>query len=501
MYPDCDSAIEDIVNEAVNAEETEKPVRIVLDNVDFSDGIKKKIIDEFDVVLKLLKFNDNAHQLFRQWYIDGRLYYNILLDPTAPKKGIQEMRLIDPRKIRKIKKVNKQKNKKNVEVVTGVEEYYIYNDKGLSEKTTDGVKLSKDAVVYVPSGNMDNTTGFMLGYLHKAVKVVNQLRMIEDSLVIYRLSRAPERRIFYIDVGNLPKLKAEQYVNDIMNKYRNKIVYDATTGEVRDDRKHMSMMEDFWMPRREGGKGTEITTLQGGQNLQNLQDVEHFQEKLYQCLNVPQGRLQQTSGFNIGKSSEISRDEIKFAKFVARLRKKFAQLFRDTLRVQLVAKGIISLEDWEDIVDLISFDYVRDNHFQELKESEILMNRLQTLQMIQPFIGQFYSAEWVKENVLMQDEELIQRILKQMADEKAKLDPALQPTPLDQATMQMQLDMQPDAPEGAPPAETPDPHEAAAIDMAKAEHQHKLDKDARTHDSTLKKSEIRVQAKSRPKTK
>jgi hypothetical protein len=494
MYPDVDTAIEDIINEAISAEEGVKPVRILLDDVQVPPTIKKKISEEFETICKLLKFKDNAHDIFRRWYVDGRIYYNILLNPDEPKNGIQELRMIDPRKIRKVKNVKKTKKPGGVEVVTGIEEYFLYNDKGLTEKTTDGVKLSTDAVVYVPSGRTDDNSGFMLSYLHKAVKVVNQLRMIEDALVIYRLSRAPERRIFYIDVGNLPKLKAEQYVSDIMNKYRNKIVYDATTGEVRDDRKHMSMMEDFWMPRREGGKGTEITTLQGGQNLQNLQDVEYFQGKLYQSLNVPVGRMQQTTGFNIGKSSEISRDEIKFAKFVARLRNKFAQLFTEALRVQLVAKGIISLEDWDDIKYDINYDFVRDNHFSELKDSEILQNRLATLQMMDPYIGRFYDPEWIRKNVLMQTDEEIAEILQRIEEAKAKADPAFEPTPLEQAQMQMQMEMQPDA-----GPEEDNSVQQTGLEMAKAEHQHGLDKDAAEHQHKLKKQEIKLQAQSRPK--
>lgn len=477
MYPAVDTAIEDIINEAIAAEEGQKPVRILLDDVQVPESIKKKILEEFDTIVKLLKFKANAHDMFRQWYVDGRIYYNILLNPDEPKKGIQELRMIDPRKIRKVKTVKKKKNPNGVEVVSGIDEYFLYNDKGLTEKTTDGVKLPADSVIYVPSGRKDDTSGFMLSYLHKAVKITNQLRMIEDALVIYRLSRAPERRIFYIDVGNLPKLKAEQYVTDIMNKYRNKIVYDATTGEVRDDRKHMSMMEDFWMPRREGGKGTEITTLQGGQNLQNLQDVEYFQGALYAALNIPQGRMQQTTGFNIGKSSEISRDEIKFAKFVARLRNKFAQLFTDALRVQMVAKGIISFEDWNDIKDDIAYDYVRDNHFAELKESEILQNRLTTMQMIEPYIGRFYDPDWVRTNVLMQTEEQITEIQKKIAEAKSKDDPAFHPAPLDQAQMDMQLGM--DADQVA--------HQGV-VDMHTAEHQ-----------SSLNKQEIKLQAQSKPK--
>ena len=338
QYSDCDGAIEDIVNEAIVADEDRRSVELELDELKVSASIKTKIKEEFDNVLRILKFDERAHELFRSWYIDGRLYYQILIDEENIKQGIVELRYIDPRKIRRIKNIKKERNKQGVDVVKEIEEYYLYNDKGITEQTTQGVKLALDSVVYCPSGYVDQNTGMMMSYLHKAIKPVNQLKMIEDSLVIYRISRAPERRIFYIDVGNLPKLKAEQYVTDIMNKFRNKIVYDATTGETRDDRRHLSMMEDFWMPRREGGKGTEITTLPGGQNLGEIQDIEYFQQKLYHALNVPISRLQPQQGFSIGRSQEISRDEVKFNKFIVRLRKKFSVLFSNALRVQLIAK-------------------------------------------------------------------------------------------------------------------------------------------------------------------
>ena len=341
QYTDCDAAIEDIVNEAIIADEDKKTVQIVLDNLKVSNGIKTKIEDEFNNVLKLLKFQERGHELFRQWYVDGRLYYQILFDEENVRAGIHELRYIDPRKIKKIKNVKKQKNPQGVEIVTTIDEFYLYNDKGITEQSTQGVKLPIDSVVHCPSGVLDSNTGMMLSHLHKAIKPTNQLKMIEDSLVIYRISRAPERRIFYVDVGNLPKLKAEQYVNDIMNKFRNKIVYDATTGETRDDRRHLSMMEDFWMPRREGGKGTEISTLPGGQNLGAIEDIEYFQNKLYHSLNVPVSRMQQSEGFSIGRSNEITRDEVKFNKFIVRLRRKFSVLFLEALKIQLVAKNVI----------------------------------------------------------------------------------------------------------------------------------------------------------------
>ena len=418
QYSDCDGAIEDIVNEAIVADEDKRPVDIVLDELDVSEPIKKKIREEFDNVLRILKFDERAHETFRAWYIDGRLYYQILIDESNIKQGIQELRYIDPRKIRRIKNIKKERTPQGVEVVKEVEEYYLYNDKGITEQTTHGVKLALDSVVYVPSGYVDPNTGMAMSYLHKAIKPVNQLKMIEDALVIYRISRAPERRIFYVDVGNLPKLKAEQYVSDIMNKFRNKIVYDATTGETRDDRRHLSMMEDFWMPRREGGKGTEITTLPGGQNLGEIQDIEYFQGKLYHALNVPVSRLQQQQGFSIGRSTEISRDEVKFNKFIVRLRKKFNMLFSNALRVQLVAKNIIKPEEWDDIVSKIKYDYLEDNHYSELKDAEILTQRVQILQQLDPYVGKYYSQAWVRKNVLRLDDEEIEQIEKEIEEEK-----------------------------------------------------------------------------------
>lgn len=592
-YADCDNAIEDIVNEAINIEDDKPGVNVVLDRLKMSDALKNKIRAEFNNVLGILEFDEKGHDIFRTWYIDGKIYYHILLDETRPEAGIIEMRQIDPRKIRRIKNVIKERGQNGVEIIRGIDEYYLFNDAGITEQSAQGVKLALDSVVYVPSGLIDGNTGLMLSYLHKAIKPVNQLKMIEDAVVIYRISRAPERRIFYIDVGNLPKLKAEQYVNDIMNRFRNKIVYDATTGEVNDAKRHTSLMEDFWMPRREGGKGTEITTLPGGcfamdtgvvlmddrvlsigeieaeldagkvlwtyscdeftgevkpgliswagvtqesaevmqltlsngesivctpdhkfpihgrgfveakdlcvgsaiislhksrttfydrtaggwaetatlldnvvcdnakaeytvgdgdkpedltiveiaeldqkirvgtltidageiyhahhtfalaagvftknSNLSDIADIEYFQNKLYQALSVPASRTQQASGFSIGRPSEITRDEVKFSKFIARLRKKFSALFLDTLRVQLIVKNIISPDDWDDIAHNIRFNFLRDNYFAELKEVEILQNRLNTLQLIDPHVGKYYSENWVRKNVLhlMEDE-------------------------------------------------------------------------------------------------
>jgi hypothetical protein len=443
QYSDCDGAIEDIVNEAIVADEDRHSIEIVLDEVNVSESIKNKIREEFGNVLKILRFNERAHEIFRSWYIDGRLYYQVLIDEKNVKKGVVELRYIDPRKIRRIKNIKKEKTPQGVEVVKEVEEYYLYNDKGITEQTTHGVKLGLDSVVYAPSGFVDPNTGMAMSYLHKAIKPVNQLKMIEDSLVIYRISRAPERRIFYVDVGNLPKLKAEQYVSDIMNKFRNKIVYDATTGETRDDRRHLSMMEDFWMPRREGGKGTEITTLPGGQNLGEIQDIEYFQNKLYHALNVPASRLQQQQGFSIGRSQEINRDEIKFNKFIVRLRKKFSVLLSGALRVQLIAKGIISPDDWDSIVYDIKYDYLEDNHYAELRDAEIMQSRMALLQIIDPYVGKYYSLEWAKQNVLRMDKDEIKEMQKQIdKEQKQMLEIAQQQGEIQLAQQQPMMDAQ-----------------------------------------------------------
>ena len=474
QYSDCDGAIEDIVNEAIVADEDRRSVELELDELKVSASIKTKIKEEFDNVLRILKFDERAHEIFRTWYIDGRLYYQILIDENNIKQGIVELRYIDPRKIRRIKNIKKERNKQGVDVVKEIEEYYLYNDKGITEQTTQGVKLALDSVVYAPSGYVDQNTGMMMSYLHKAIKPVNQLKMIEDSLVIYRISRAPERRIFYIDVGNLPKLKAEQYVTDIMNKFRNKIVYDATTGETRDDRRHLSMMEDFWMPRREGGKGTEITTLPGGQNLGEIQDIEYFQQKLYHALNVPISRLQPQQGFSIGRSQEISRDEVKFNKFIVRLRKKFSVLFSNALRVQLIAKGVIRADEWDDIRPFLKYDYLEDNHFSELKDSEILMQRIQSLQALDPYVGKYYSQTWVRKNILRLDEDDIEQIEKQIANEQEiQLGQAEKAGMLDgaqQAATQnymMQNTEQPEEQEQQPQEEQQAPEEEQPVQTAK----------------------------------
>ena len=420
QYPDCDGAIEDITNEAITIQDDAPSVQLVLDDLPVSDNIKEKIHEEFSDIYDMLEFDHKGHDIFKTWYIDGRLYYHLILDPASPKDGIQELRYVDPQKIRKIKDIKKEKNAKGIEVVKSQEEYYIYNDKGISDSSTKGIKLSKDSVVFCPSGNIDQNTGIVLSHLQKAVKAVNQLKMIEDAVVIYRLSRAPERRIFYVDVGNLPKIKAEQYVNDIMNKYRNKVVYDATTGEVRDDRKHLSMMEDFWMPRREGGRGTEIPTLPGGQNLGDIADIQYFQRKLYQSLNVPMSRLQGETGFTLGRASEITRDELKFNKFIQRVQRKFSQFMIDILRVQLIAKGIMTDEDFNEARCDIRVDFLEDNHFTELKNNELLQQRVGMLGQVEPYLGKFYSLEWARKNILMQSEEEMKEIDDQIEAEKAE---------------------------------------------------------------------------------
>lgn len=421
QYPDCDSAIEDIINEAIVYDTTNPPIEIVLDDVRLSDSIKTKITDEFEEVLRLLKFHEKGHDIFRSWYIDGRIYYNILIDEANKKNGISELRYIDPQKIRKVKSIKKGKNANGLDVTTGIEEYYLYNDKGLTAQTTQGIKMSMDSVAYCSSGLFDPTSNTVLSYIHKAIKPTNQLKMMEDSAVIYRVARAPERRIFYIDVGNLPKMKAEQYVQDIMNKFRNKLVYDANTGEIKDDKKHLSMMEDFWMPRREGGKGTEIATLDGAQNLGEVTDLEYFQNKLFQSLSVPITRLKPDTGFSLGQSSTISRDEIKFSKFISRLRIRFSSLLSDILRIQLVSKGILLDEEWTELCQVIRYDYNRDNHFEEMKNAEIMQNRLNTIQLADAYVGRYFSIAWLRKNVLLQSEDDFKEIDAEMQAESAML--------------------------------------------------------------------------------
>lgn len=424
-YPDCDNAIEEIVSEAIAAVDDEPLVTINTDKLNLTDNLKKTIREEFNQILSLLEFNDKGQELFRRWYVDGRIYFQKVIDTKAPKKGIQELRYIDPRKIRKVREVKKEKQQNGVDLVTNIDEFFIYNEKGLnytvgvpaSGNNNSGIKISKDSIAFASSGLLDLDRNLVLGYLHKAIKPVNQLKMMTDSLVIYRLSRAPERRIFYIDVGNLPKLKAEQYMKDIMAKYRNKIVYDSATGEIKDDRKFMTMLEDFWLPRREGGRGTEITTLPGGENLGQIADIEYFQNKVYQSLNIPISRFQQQSGFNFGRAAEINREELKFAKFLGVLRKKFNFLFNDLLRTQLILKGIITDNDWDELKNNIFYNYARDQYFDEIKDAENLRNRIDLLNQVQPYVGAYFSKQYIRKHILRLSDEDIEMMEMEMQEE------------------------------------------------------------------------------------
>ena len=445
MHPEVDSAIEDILHEAIVADQNDSPVEINLDNLDVSESVKAMIRDEFNYLKNLYGFDTKAHEMFRRWYIDGRLYYHKVINLDSPAEGIKEVRYIDPSKIKKVRQITKPKTADEFmkyDFGKG-EEYFIYNPKGLQNTSANsGIKIAKDAICYVTSGIMDTNRNIVLSYLHKGIKVLNQLRMIEDSLVIYRISRAPERRIFYIDVGNLPKVKAEQYLREVMGRYRNKLVYDAATGEIRDDRKYMSMMEDFWLPRREGGRGTEITTLPGGQNLGELTDVQYFQTKLYKALNVPAGRLDSSTSFNLGRSSEITRDELKFTKFVGKLRKKFGDLFNDALKTQLILKSIITPEDWEDMKEHIQYDYLKDNHFTELKNLEMKTEQLNVLGLMDPFVGKYFSIEYIRSEVLGMTEKQMEEMDMQMGDD-IESGRAINPTDL-VAADQEQLDAETD---------------------------------------------------------
>ena len=468
IHPECDGAIEDVVNEAIVSDLYDSPIEIELSNLNASDKLKKAIREEFKYLKEILDFDKKSHEIFRNWYIDGRLYYLKVIDTKKPQEGIKELRYIDPMKMRYIRQEKKKDKQDYINIRAGtddtkilspeLEEYFVYTptpnfptgmiSSGSGQK--GAVKIAKDSITYCSSGLVDRNKGTVLSYLHKAIKALNQLRMIEDSLVIYRLSRAPERRIFYIDVGNLPKVKAEQYLKEVMSRYRNKLVYDASTGEVRDDKKFMSMMEDFWLPRREGGRGTEITTLPGGQNLGELADIEYFQKKLYRALGVPESRIASDGGFNLGRSSEILRDELKFSKFFGRLRKRFANMFNDMLRTQLILKNIVSTEDWETISDHIQYDFLYDNQFAELKESELMNDRLATLATIEPYIGKYYSTEYVRKKVLRQTDSEIIEIDEQIEDEiKKGIIP--DPSQIDPITGE------PLPPEGAVPQEGGDP--------------------------------------------
>jgi hypothetical protein len=449
LHPEVDSAIDEVVNEFIVSDAHDTPVEINLDNLDVGSGVKNKIRNEFEYIKRLLNFDNRAHEIVRTWYIDGRLFYHKVIDLDNPKKGIAELRYIDPMKIKKVRQKidNTPKDSLSRAAIKGTAleyeygtfiDYYLYNPKGFYKggvlgpvgdmSLSQGVKMATDSITFVPSGLQDLNKRMVLGFLHKAIKSLNQLRMIEDSLVIYRLSRAPERRIFYIDVGNLPKVKAEQYLRDVMSRYRNKLVYDAQTGEMRDDKKHMSMLEDFWLPRREGGRGTEITTLPGGQNLGELKDVEYFKKKLYNSLNLPPSRLTDDSkGFNLGKTTEVLRDELKFTKFIGRLRKRFSELFHDVLKTQLILKGIISPEDWDDMKEHIQYDYLFDNHFNELKEIEMMNQRMMSVTQMDPFVGKYFSIEYVRRTILGQKDKDYKEMDKQMQKEIAAglaIDPA-----------------------------------------------------------------------------
>ena len=458
LHPEVDSAIEDVVNEAIVSDTNDSPVQIELSNLNASDGIKKKIREEFKFILELLDFDNKSHEIYRNWYVDGRLFYHKVIDLKKPEEGIKELRYIDAMKMRYVRKLKKNSNvKSNTPILMAsqpdsplkyefpdIEEFFIYTPEpaksvGSAFGTTTpqkNITMTKDSVTYCTSGLVDRNKGLVLSYLHKAIKSLNQLRMIEDSLVIYRLSRAPERRIFYIDVGNLPKIKAEQYLRDVMMRYRNKLVYDANTGEMRDDKKFMSMMEDFWLPRREGGRGTEISTLPGGQNLGEITDIEYFKNKLYSSLNVPPSRMQSDGGFNLGRSSEILRDEVKFSKFVGRLRKRFSKMFSDILKTQLILKNIVTPEDWDMMEEHIQYDFLYDNHFAELKEAELLTERLNLVATAEPYVGKYYSQDYVRRQILRQtDQEIIDQdelIEKEISDGIIP-DPSI---PIDPATGQ-----------------------------------------------------------------
>ena len=464
LHPECDRAIEDVVNEAIVSDLNDSPVQLELSNLNVSDDIKMIIRNEFQYIKDMMNFDKKAHEIFRNWYVDGRIYYHKVIDLDNPQEGIKELRYIDAMKVKFVREVKKPNQSGNVNIanistinnafskpdVTAlnfpeIEEYFVYTPKltGYSSASAGnsggggygkGVKLSKDSVSYTSSGLVDRNKQTVLSYLHKAIKALNQLRMIEDSLVIYRLSRAPERRIFYIDVGNLPKVKAEQYLKEVMSRYRNKLVYDASTGEVRDDKKYMSMLEDFWLPRREGGRGTEISTLPGGQNLGELTDVEYFQKKLYRALGIPESRIGADSGFNLGRSSEILRDEIQFSRFVGRLRKRFSNLFHDMLKTQLILKNIVTPEEWEMMSDHIQYDYLYDNHFAELKETELMNERMNVLQQVEPYIGKYYSTDYVRRNVLRQtDQEIFEEDQKMQIERELGIIPPPEPE-IDPAT-------------------------------------------------------------------
>ena len=460
IHPECDRAIDDVVNEAIAGELDDTPVDIELSNLEVSQSIKKRIREEFQNVLRLLDFDKKAYDIFRRWYIDGKLYYHKVIDTKSPRRGITELRYIDPRKIRKVIELERPKDKQFVDPRTMESnlapksaEYYVYNPKGLRAAETAGIKVAPDAIAFCHSGLKDMNKNVIMSHLHKAIKALNQLRMIEDSLVIYRLSRAPERRIFYIDVGNLPKQKAEQYLREVMSRYRNKLVYNADTGEIRDDKKFMSMLEDFWLPRREGGRGTEISTLPGGQNLGELEDVKYFQKKLYRALNVPESRLESESSFNIGRSAEITRDEVKFQKFIVRLRKKFTDLFNDILKTQLILKGVITIDEWDEFKEHIQYNFIADNYFSEMKEKEVMNERMALLAQMDPFVGKYFSVEYMRRYILKQTDAEFGEIDEQM---QAEIEAGLVVPPAEIAQLEkMQMELAATPPEPEPVEEEP----------------------------------------------
>ena len=437
-HPECDLAIEDIINESINIDENRQAVSINTDNLPYSSKIKRRIRDEFSQVLKLLDFTNKAHDVFRRWYIDGRIHFHKIIDEEDPQKGIQELRYIDSLKIKRIRKIEKTETKKKSPTLNIVDDFYLYNEQGVTNANTgssgpvgSSIKITSDAIAHCASGLFDPTKALVLSYLHKAIKPVNQLRMIEDAVVIYRISRAPERRIFYIDVGNLPKVKAEQYLKDVMNRYRNKLVYNASTGEIRDDRQQMSMLEDFWLPRREGGRGTEITTLPGGQNLGEIDDIVYFQKKLYRSLNIPVSRLETDNGFNMGRGAEITRDEVKFTKFVQKLRNKFNGLFNDILKTQLILKGVIAEDDWSSIKEGLSYSYMKDGHYAEMRDMDVLRERLDMLNNMEPYIGDWFSKEYVQKHVFRMTQEEIKDMERQINGEPEPDDHEPMANPMD----------------------------------------------------------------------
>ena len=418
LHPECDQAIEDICNEAIVSSEEKDSVRVTLENIPFGNEVKKRIDEEFLNVLKLMNFSTKGFEIFKRWYVDGRIFYQKLIDRENPKNGLTELRYIDPRKIKKVRELKKMRSTVDLSLTNDYEEYFMFNEKGVAGSTSgSGVRIAADTIAFCSSGLVDQNKNMILSYLHKAIKPVNQLRMIEDAVVIYRIARAPERRIFKIDVGNLPKQKAEQYLRDVMARYRNKLVYDANTGEIRDDRSYMNMLEDYWLPTREGGRGTDITTLPGGQNLGEMADIEYFQKKLYRSLNVPVSRLEPATGFSMGRSTEITRDELKFTKFVQRLRKKFTELFNDFLKTQLVLKGVISIEDWPVIQANIQYDFLQDGHFAELKESEMLKERVALADNLEKYVGKYFSQEYIRKFVFKQSEKEIKDLDRQISKE------------------------------------------------------------------------------------